>query len=79
MENELKHIRWEKFLLKLVEDWALANGFEKIKVVPGNKNHWYNTSRAEIFHMRYDVTAKRSGFKFCPKEECYVKQLIVAA
>ena len=79
MKDQLNHIQWEKFLLKLVEDLALANNFEKVKVIPGNKNKWYNAHHAEIFHMRYDVTAKRSGFKFCPKEECYVKQLAVVA
>ena len=82
MGNELKHIRWEKFLLKLVEDWARANGFEKISILKAEKNEWWphnDVEKQQRFKMHYDVTAKRSGFKFCPEEECYVKQLIVAA
>ena len=83
MKNELKRIHWEKFLLKLVEDWAHANGFEKISVLKAEKNHWWHVNNSDAkkqrFKMHYDVTAKRSGFKFCPEEECYVKRLIATA
>ena len=60
--------------MQIVIDWARENGFKRVEVIRGENQYWYN--RAESveqgsMRLKYDVTAKRSGFKFDPENEVY--------
>ncbi len=59
----LKAIKWERFLIKVACQWAKSNNL-KVYMVSAKKSPWYNKSRQKEMYMRYDVTARRSGFKF---------------
>ncbi len=61
----LRKLRWEPVLLKLLKGWATSEDIPMIYLLPGDKNKWIGTNwkRKQLFHLRYDVAAKRSGFK----------------
>jgi len=66
MQKELRPFRWEKMLLQILIDWAKQNGFERIDVVRARNSEWWNRYRCDRnkrLYMKYDVTAKRMGFK----------------
>ena len=71
----LKNFKWERMLVKMVMDWARNAGFQTVKIINSKSNGWYNQQRAESLFMKYDVTARRSGFKFDEKDQTYVKDL----
>ncbi len=71
----LQYFRWERMLLKIVVDWAKNAGFKRIRVIKSESSHWFTESRAQSFFMKYDVTARRSGFKFDEKDQTYVRTL----
>ncbi|MEK7076226.1 MAG: hypothetical protein AAB941_01000 [Patescibacteria group bacterium] len=71
----LQHFRWGKMLLKVVMDWAKNAGFKTVRVIKAESSKWYREYRAKDFFIRYDVTARRSGFKFDEKDQTYVRIL----
>ena len=65
-QEELRSFRWEKILLQILIDWAKQNGFERIDVVRAKNSGWWSSFRCDRnkrLYMKYDVTAKRMGFK----------------
>ena len=67
--------RWEKMMLNIVIDWAKNAGFKSVRVIKAESSGWYREHRAKSLFMKYDVTARRSGFKFDEKDQTYVKAL----
>jgi len=74
-QNELKFFRWEKMLLAIVIEWARANRFKRIDVLRAQDTEWFNEGRKEALYLKYDVTARRSGFKFDPDCNRYTMAL----
>ncbi len=65
-QGELRPFRWEKMLLQILINWAKQNGFERIDVVRAKNSGWWSSFRCDRnkrLYMKYDVTAKRMGFK----------------
>jgi hypothetical protein len=68
---ELKRLKWERTLLQMVVDWARGAGLPRVLVVPSANNYWLTDSHCqqiknelkERLFLRYDVTARRCGFK----------------
>ena len=77
-QNDLSPFRWTKMLLKICVDWARDNGFKTVYVIRAEDSAWYrcDKKRSENMFMRYDVTARRSGFKFNKEEKIYYFSLI---
>ena len=71
----LRYFQWERMLLSILIDWAKNAGFKIIRVIKAESNGWYNDYRAKSLFMRYDVTARRSGFRFNKKDQAYVLTL----
>lgn len=73
-QKELSPLRWEKMLLQIVMDWAKQNGFKKVSVIRSVDSDWHRKSaeeRCKRMYMKYDVTARRMGFKFDESEQVY--------
>jgi len=73
-QKELSPLRWEKMLLQIVIDWAKQNKLKKVRVIRSEDSGWYresNKERCERMYMKYDVTARRMGFKFDESEQAY--------
>lgn len=74
MQEELSLFRWEKMLLQIVIDWARENGFEKVSVIRAEDSEWYrkeDKERCNRMYLKYDVTARRMGFKYDEKRKVY--------
>jgi len=71
----LQSFRWEKMLLETVTDWAKKASFKSVRVIQGKDSYWHNERLDKDFFMKYDVTARRSGFKFDEKDKTYVRTL----
>lgn len=72
--KELSSLRWEKILLQIVVDWARRNNLKKVSVIRSVDSDWHNSSnkeRCERMYIKYDVTARRMGFKFDEREKVY--------
>ena len=72
-QNDLSYFHWTKMLLKICVDWAKDNGFKNAYVIRAKNSSWYiaEGERSKNMFMRYDVTARRSGFKFDKKKKMY--------
>lgn len=73
-KKELQNLRWEKMLIVVVVDWAKQNRFKRVQIQRAKNNKYY-LGREKEFHLRYDVTAKRSGFKLDNDKNEYVLNL----
>lgn len=65
-DEVLKMFRWEKMLVQAVIDLARTERVSYVHVVKAVKNKWrasVGESGLQRLHIRYDVTAKRMGFK----------------
>lgn len=74
----LRSFRLEKMLIEIATDWARKNSFSKVMIQSAKKNCWYNSSnekRKKRLHLKYDVTAKRCGFKYNKTDEVFEKSL----
>ena len=71
----LKYFRWEKMLLNIAMDWAKNAGFKAVKIIRGESSGWYSPYLAQSLFMKYDVTARRSGFKFDEENKTYFRNL----
>ena len=71
----LDPFRWERMLLRLLIDWAKENGFSQVLIQPADQNEYFingtDNDRNKRLKMRYDVTARRSGFKLDPNLNAY--------
>ena len=74
-ECDLMSFKWERMLVKLAIDWARGMGVKTMKVVMSVNQRWYYESKKDSFYMKYDVTARRSGFKLNPQEKIYFLEL----
>ncbi len=79
---DLKRVRWEMSLLNSVVDWAQGVGLPRVLVVPSANNYWSNNNYGqggkdlgERLFLRYDVTARRCGFKQEEKNSPYLLEL----
>lgn len=63
----LQDYKWERALIGLTLDWAREEGIPSVYLLPADKNRWAKSSeQMERLEMRYDVSAKRLGFKLQP-------------
>ena len=69
--EELAPLRWEKLLVKVVIEIAQRLEFKMVEILPAKKNEWLNLGNASQLKLRYDVTAKRIGFKWNPQKQVY--------
>ena len=95
-QNALMPFRWEKMLIKVVEDWASDNGFKQSRIQRAeDSRYWkyidetdetitsimtaegyeYHTKLNKRLKMKYDITAKRCGYRYDEGLECFVKDL----
>lgn len=74
-QDKLKPLKWERALLAVVCDWVADNNVPEVMVLPSHKNRWSNISVSESGRMRYDVTAKRSGFVYDKEMDVYRKSI----
>lgn len=73
-QKELLPLRWEKMLYQLVVEIARRLNFKMVEILPAEENEYYDPAyeaRAERLKLRYNITAKRMGFKWNPKKEVY--------
>ncbi len=76
-DSYLEGVRWERLLIHVVTDWASANGYDHVACIQGQDSVWFSKSREMAFRMRYDVTARRSGFRFMPSLRLWLRHLPV--
>jgi len=55
--------KWERALAFFATEWARIEGFPAFYMLPAEKNAWNNKIRESNFLLRYDVTARRLGFR----------------
>jgi hypothetical protein len=73
--RKLRVIKWERMLLQIVVDWATANSLSSVGVIIAEQNAWYRVQESKQMKMRYNITAKRCGFKFSEEKKCHIKNL----
>lgn len=61
----LAPIRWEHALVEYVVEWAQKHGIPRVEIESGTRNDWVRAGHISIQQakLRYDVTAKKCGFK----------------
>lgn len=59
----LAGIKWERLLVQVVCEWARDNGLRSIQMISCRGSSWYKDFRHDQMFMRYDVTARRMGFR----------------
>ncbi len=67
----LKPIKWERMMIKIVCQWARQHKIRNVYMISATESNWYNDDRHNQMYMRYDVTAKRMGFKYNPLKKLY--------
>lgn len=72
----LARIKWERLLVRIVKDWACQNGYSTIKMIRAKQSPWYSNADPQRMYLKYDVTARRSGFKLILEENLYAFQLV---
>lgn len=58
--------KWERALIGLVLEWVYSQKVPAVYLLPSEKNRWFRPYRQSNFHLRYDVSAERMGFKMQP-------------
>ncbi len=80
--EKLEQLRWERMLVMITEDMIRGLGFEELQIQKAKNNRWinrqYNVDRFERLYMRYDIAAKRMGFREDHEKDCWVLPLITA-
>lgn len=71
-QKKLQPIKWERMLLTLTYEWAQQHQIHEVRVTPYEQNEWELVR--DNGKIRYDVTAKRTGFKYDEKQKKYVKK-----
>lgn len=78
--------QWERKMVRALELWALDSGAERVRIPRAEKTPYYShpakihtpeDRRAHMQRMklRYDVTARRSGYQLDPLNGTYLKKL----
>ena len=67
----LSEVKWERLLVRVVCEWARKNRIESVEMISCKKSRWYRDFRHKQMFIRYDVTARRMGFKESDKEGIY--------
>ena len=65
-KEELANFRWERMLVNYVMHWARQCDFEEMYIIKSEKQRWFSKVSDEVkkrFHVVYDITAKREGFR----------------
>jgi hypothetical protein len=81
LENEeiriaaLREIKWERLLVQIVCEWARINRVKWVKSISSKKSYWYGHHNQKQLFMRYDVTARRMGFRESSEEGIYQMDL----
>lgn len=73
-KEHLAPLKWERMLLAVVVQSARQSGLKEVRVQPAHKNKWPTVSDQAANgrgKMLYDVTARRSGFKFDEDADCF--------
>ena len=75
--RELRPIKWERALVKYTVDWAKSYGIPQVAIMPASDNEWVKGRHIpeDAGKLRYDITARRSGFKFDERSQLYVLHL----
>ena len=73
VEETFKQFRWERLLTEVFIKWARNIGLKRIFMLPHDLNGWKKIRKNEhgTSYLRYDVTAKRLGFKRDLDDEPY--------
>ena len=74
-ENPLYWLRWERMLVQIVVDWARKECFDRVEILPAKQSRWTDKAPLERLYVRYDVTAKRCGFRYDKNSETYMLSL----
>ncbi len=81
---ELAKLKWERLLVAFLRDQLFANGFDELNIKRGERNSYYQRGNEaglapwyielnRRLRMRYNVTAKRMGFRLMnPNDEAFV-------
>jgi len=83
-QAKLKKIRWERSLLETVFGWAEETNLSRVLVVPAANNYWLTDAHCQAMKtglekrlfLRYDVTARRCGFKQTRENEPYCQETL---
>ena len=68
----MSSLKWERLLVKVVEDWARKMDFKKIGILQAKHNEYFvneteaidwQITRNDRLKMHYDVTAERMGYR----------------
>ncbi len=79
-------LRTPQMMLRIAVDQAREYGLRRVKVQRAENNEYWKARKAvprdttlkehqARLKMRYDVTARRSGFRYSPRMDCYVMDL----
>ncbi len=73
-EETFSQFRWEKLLVEIFINWARQSGLNRLFLLPSVYNKWdtIRTNRNNTAYLRYDVTAKRLGFRRQNNDEPYL-------
>jgi hypothetical protein len=74
IHKTFSNFRWEKLLVEIFIEWARQAGLQKIFMLPSALNPWAvikNNIHGSSF-LRFDVTAKRLGFRRQKDNEPYM-------
>jgi hypothetical protein len=65
IKETFRNLRWERLLSGVFVDWARRANLEKLYFLPAKYNKWdlVRRDKNQTAHLRYDVTAKRLGFR----------------
>lgn len=74
----LSPLKWERALLNLVVEWAEENDIPEVQVVRSRNQLYWSMREDERWRLRYDITARRSGFFYDEQTEVYRKPLEVS-
>lgn len=78
-KEHLTPLKWERMLLAVVVQVARQSGLKEVRVQPAHKNKWHTVNERATNgrgKMLYDVTARRSGFKFDKEADCFRLALV---
>ena len=64
----LNKYKWERALIGIVSKWAQATNAAGVFLLPGYENRWSYKfdDEGQKLHLRYDVSARRMGFRMQP-------------
>lgn len=63
-QPNLNGIRWERMLLHIVTDWARERGCVAVTCIRGKDSGWAYKVKDDRLYLRYDVSARRNGFRY---------------